>query len=164
MKAKIYSFPPIVDQNSRILILGSMPGVESLRKQEYYAYPRNQFWRIIFELYELPIPDNYEDKVSFLKAKGIGLWDVIESCYREGSSDAKINEEKVNDIQGLLAEFPNIKRIYFNGSKAYDTYRKAIGFDSALSYERLESTSPANTKSYELKLQNWLRIKRYLAD
>ncbi|MFY9175365.1 MAG: DNA-deoxyinosine glycosylase [Peptococcia bacterium] len=159
--SKIYSFPAIVDQNSRILILGSMPGVESLRKQEYYAHPRNQFWRIIFDLYQQPVPDNYQEKVSFLKAKGIGLWDVIESCYREGSSDAKIKQEKVNDIQGLLNEFPQIKRLYFNGTKAYDTYKRYFGFSTDLIYERLESTSPANTKSYARKLQDWSKIKRF---
>ena len=71
-----------------------MPGEESLRKQEYYGHPRNQFWRIIYALFDVPLEDNYEKKLMFLKSKGIALWDVIESCWREGSLDSNIRNEK----------------------------------------------------------------------
>ena len=160
---RIYSFPPIADQNSRILILGSMPGVESLRKQQYYAHPQNQFWKIIYDLFATPLEQDYEKKVDFLRSKGIALWDVIENCYREGSSDAKIKEEKPNAIPKLLEQYPRIKCLLFNGTKAYDSYRKMIGFTEGWLYEKLESTSPANTKSYEFKLKNWRKILKYLS-
>lgn len=159
---RIHSFPPIADQKSRVLILGSMPGVESLRKQQYYAHARNHFWQIIYALFGLKPEESYEKRVSFLLEKGIALWDVIAACYREGSSDARIIEEKVNDFPSFLAAYPRLRCICFNGGKAFATYRKEVGLAAGYIYERLTSTSPANTRPFADKLQNWLTVKKHL--
>lgn len=151
------SFKPIIDERSRILILGSMPGAESLRLQQYYANPRNQFWKMLYELFKTQASQVYEERVSYIKSKNIAVWDVIENCYREGSLDSNIREEKVNDFNGLYRAFPGIKTVLFNGGKAYETYKKMVGFDSPsdLVFQRLTSSSPANTKRYEEKLRDW---------
>lgn len=161
--SRVRSFSPIIDAKSRILILGSMPGIESLRKQEYYGYPRNQFWNIIYGLFGEPLDNDYERKVAFLRSKGIALWDVIETCSREGSLDSNIKEEKVNDFTGLFEKYPNIKHVFFNGLKAYDIFKKKVGIDySDMTFMRLGSTSPANVKKFADKFNEWMIIKDYL--
>lgn len=155
------SFLPIIDQHSRILILGSMPGVESLRLQQYYANPRNQFWKILYELFNIQASQDYQERVSLLKSKKIAVWDVIETCYREGSLDSKIREEKTNDFNALFKAYPNLKTVFFNGNKAYATYKKWIGFDASsdIAFQKLTSSSPANTKPYVVKLREWSFIE-----
>ena len=162
--SRICSFSPVITKQARLLILGSMPGVESLRRQEYYANSHNQFWRIIFELFQSPVEQAYEQKLAFLVSHGIALWDVIASCYREGSLDTDIKDEEVNDFKSLFAEYSQIHTVCFNGGKAYQTYRKVVGLKPDMRYIRLESTSPANTKRYENKLENWSVIREYLSD
>lgn len=158
------SFQPIVDDQSRVLILGSMPGVESLRLQQYYANPRNQFWKIIFALFDLEPFEDYNERILFLKKKQIALWDVIEMCSREGSLDSKIREEQVNDFSHLFKEYSNIKAVMFNGGKAFETYKKWIGFSTTedVMFHKLTSTSPANTKKYDEKLTEWRIIRAFL--
>ena len=158
------SFLPIIDEHSRVLILGSMPGVESLRIQQYYGNPRNQFWKMLYEIFDTQASKGYEEKVLFIKSKRIAVWDVIENCYREGSLDSKIREEKVNDFPGLYEAYPNVKTILFNGGKAYETYKKWIGFDksSDIAFQKITSSSPANTKRYEVKLREWSVIRDML--
>jgi len=162
--SQVSSFKPIVDEWSRILILGSMPGVESLRLQEYYANPRNQFWKLIYALFELDPSEGYAERVSFVKSKGIALWDVIENCLREGSLDSAIKEEKVNNFRGLFMAYPSIETVLFNGGKAYETYKKWVGFEALpnITFLKLTSSSPANTKKYEEKLREWGSIKDFL--
>ena len=159
------SFLPIINRESLILILGSMPGVESLRLQQYYGNPRNQFWKIIYELFDTQVSQDYEERVSFLKSKKIAVWDVIANCYREGSLDSNIREEKVNDFSGLFKAYPCIKTVVFNGGKAYETYKKWIGLGTIpdLTFHKLTSTSPANTKKYEEKLREWSLIGEFLS-
>jgi len=151
------SFLPVIDERSRILILGSMPGVESLRLQQYYAHPRNQFWKMLYELFDTQTSQVYEERVSFIKSKEIAVWDVIGNCYREGSLDSNIREEKINDFSALFKAYPDIKTVMFNGGKAYETYKKWIGFGVIpnLKFHKLTSSSPANTKKYEEKLREW---------
>jgi len=160
------SFQPIIDERSRILILGSMPGIESLRLQQYYANPRNQFWKILYELFDTQASQGYEERVSFIKIRKIALWDVIGTCYREGSLDSKIREEKVNNFSALFEAYPDLKAILFNGGKAYETYKKWIGFgaSSNITFHRLTSSSPANTKKYEEKQREWSVIRDILKD
>ncbi|MCO1602245.1 DNA-deoxyinosine glycosylase [Desulfosporosinus nitroreducens] len=162
--SQVSSFKPIVDERSRILILGSMPGVESLRLQEYYANPRNQFWKLIYALFELEPSKSFDERVSFVKSKGIALWDVIENCLREGSLDSAIKEEKVNNFRGLFKAYPSIETVLFNGGKAYETYKKWVGFEALtnITFLKLTSSSPANTKKYEEKLREWGGIKDFL--
>ena len=162
---RINSFEPIIDSKSRILILGSMPGQESLNRKEYYAHPRNQLWKIVFALFDMPVEENYEKKKLFIKIKGIALWDVIDNCYREGSSlDSAIRGAEVNDFKGLFKVFPNIKHIVFNGTKAFETFRKKVGFNdfSHISFKQLISTSPARAMVFEKKFDDWKIIRDLL--
>lgn len=160
------SFLPIIDERSRVLILGSMPGVESLRLHQYYTNPRNQFWKILYTLFDSELNPDYEERVSFIKSKKIAVWDVIGNCYREGSLDSNIREEKVNDFNALFKAYPDIKTVMFNGGKAYETYKKWIGFGmpSDITFQKLTSSSPANTKRYEEKLREWSVIGDNLKD
>lgn len=163
---RIQSFDPIMDANSKILILGSMPGKMSIEKGEYYGHPRNHFWRIIFDAFNEPYRDDYEKRLGFLLEHGIAIWDVIAECRREGSLDSRIRDEKPNDIQQLLDSFPGLEVIIFNGLKAYQTYGKLIGFNLRpdIDYVRLPSTSPIPTRrirTYEDKLKEWKVILEY---
>lgn len=162
--SQIRSFPPIIDECSRVLILGSMPGVESLRLQQYYANTRNQFWTMLYTIFNTKPSQDYGEKISFIKGKKIALWDVIEHCRREGSLDSNIREEKVNDFRSLFKVYPDLKTVIFNGGKAYETYKKWVGFDALinLSYLKLTSSSPANTKKFEEKLREWNVIRELI--
>ena len=131
----IHSFPPFVNNATEILILGTMPGIASLEKQEYYAHPRNHFWKIIYTLFNnLPIAENFEEKISLLQKHKIGLWDVLENCERKGSLDIHIKNHKENDFELLFEKFGQIKGI---------------------TYDVMPSTSPANAMSFEKKLEIW---------
>ncbi len=155
---KIHSFPPIINATCTRLILGSIPGVASLEKQEYYGYPHNIFWRILFALYHEPLTDDYDEKRLFLLSHHIALWDVIGSCRREGSLDSRIKDAFPNDFASLFRAYPCITRVYFNGEKAYTTYQKKVGFDVDRAYFRLPSTSPAHAVAFENKLDAWRAI------
>ncbi|WP_187296337.1 DNA-deoxyinosine glycosylase [Tepidibacter mesophilus] len=161
--SNIKSFSPIIDSKSTILILGSIPGKESLRQNQYYAYNQNQFWKIIYSLFDTPIDDDYNKKILFLKKNNIALWDVIKSCYREGSLDSNIKMEEANNFESLFNRYPNIEYVFFNGLKAYNVFKKKVGLNfENIKFQRLESTSPANTKRFEYKLDNWSIIKNII--
>lgn len=160
----VRSFKPIIDSDSRVLILGSMPSVKSLEFQQYYAHPQNHFWRIIYALFDMPCETEYEIKLAFLKNRAIALWDVLESCRRSGSSDSDITNGKVNDFKALYKTFPNIKAVFFNGTKANETFRKNVGFEilGDRFYMKLPSSSPAHTKKFDQKLKEWSIILNHL--
>lgn len=161
--SNVESFYPIIDTTSRVLVLGSMPGVQSIMEQRYYANPKNQFWRLIYSIFMTPLDTNYDNRIQFIQKKGIALWDVIETCHRVGSLDSNIENEIVNDFQNLFNNYPNLKLVAFNGSKAFETYRKRVGFALArIDYKPLPSTSPANTIKFEEKLKQWGIIVDYL--
>lgn len=162
MNKKIYSFPPIIDNQSKILILGSIPGVKSLEKQEYYAHPQNQFWKLMFYILGQEFSENYQDKLTLLKSHKVALWDTIESCEREGSLDTKIKNEIRNSIAGLLVENPQIKAVFCNGQKAHKNVLKQLGKDFDLPIVLMPSTSPTHTLKWEKKLQEWQRILDFL--
>lgn len=152
----IASFAPIVNTNTEILILGTMPGIASLEKQEYYAHPRNHFWKILYTLFgTTPIPENFGEKIKFLKSNKIGLWDVLENCERKGSLDIHIKNHKENDFETLLKEYPSINKIIFNGKESHRYFYKRFGQKEGITYYVMPSTSPANTMSFENKLKNW---------
>src|SRR6478736_1939651 len=152
----IHSFPYFVDTKTEILVLGTMPGELSLSKQEYYANPRNHFWKIIYTHFEaLPIPENFEEKIKFLQSNKIGLWDVLENCERKGSLDIHIKNQKENDFEMLFEKFPSITKIVFNGKQSHAFFYKKFGQIKGITYYVMPSTSPANTMSFENKLKNW---------
>lgn len=152
----IQSFPYFIDSKTEILILGTMPGAQSLAKQEYYANPRNHFWKIIFTLFGgLPIPENFEEKIKILQSNKIGLWDVLENCERKGSLDIHIKNQKENDFVALLEKYPTITKIVFNGKQSHAFFYKRFGQVKGITYYVMPSTSPANTMTFENKLKIW---------
>lgn len=147
------SFAPIVDDDSQILVLGSMPGRESLMAGEYYRNQRNAFWRIISILFNNGQPLNsYEEKVACLRHNHIALWDTIKYCDREGSLDSNIRNAVRNDIAAFLKQYPNIKRVIANGATA------AKNVDYLPDVLRAHSTSPACTIPFGKKLEEWREL------
>ena len=159
-----HSFSPIVDPSSLVLILGSLPGDESLRLQQYYAHPRNQFWRILAEIYQAPFPETYADRQALVLQNRLALWDVVQHGEREGSLDQAIRNATPNDFQWLFTAYPNLRAIVFNGRKAQDLFeRKVLPQHSLDGIERLPrllmpSTSPAATLSISAKIERWRHI------
>ncbi len=164
---KIHGFAPIVGEAPRVLILGSMPSIASLGKQQYYGHPRNAFWPILMRLL-LPadslVPEDYEERVRLAKVRGIAIWDVIASCERETSSDARIRSERPNEFARFLEEHPTLVAIFFNGRKAEESFRRHVqqGLAAAapeLRMTRLPSTSPALAAlGFEEKLEAWREL------
>lgn len=158
------SFAPIEDTAATVLILGSMPGKASLAASEYYAHPRNLFWPIMGELIGAHPCLSYEGRLRILKSSGIALWDVMESCIRNGSLDSDIEEASVipNDFDSFFLRHPNIASVFFNGVKAEQSFRRHVqpSLESQpLQYRRLPSTSPANAGTpYEKKLEAWRAV------
>ena len=150
------SFPPVWRPDARFLILGSMPGAESLRQQQYYAYRHNAFWRILGELCGFPPALPYPGRLDALRNHRIALWDVLLSCQRDGSLDSDIRSAVPNDIPGLIARTPGLRLILCNGGTAAQYYRRHFGKTIAVPMRRLPSTSPAAAAiPYAAKLQSW---------
>lgn len=149
----ISGFKPIADQHAKILILGSMPSEESIRKQQYYGHARNAFWHIMLSIlhdgttYE---KSEYSQRKNCLIANNIAVWDVLQSCYRTGSLDSaiKMDSIKTNDFLQFFKQHPSIRKVCFNGTKAENIFLKYVmpnikaQFDH-ISYVKLPSTSPA---------------------
>lgn len=149
-------FAPIINKDTEVLILGSFPGEESLRKREYYGHPRNQFWKILSDIIgDDFVSSNYDTKRKLLLKNRIGLWDVIATCKREGSLDSNIKEEEVNDFSKL--KIPNLKAVFFNGKKAAS--KSDLLKHLNVPIHVLPSTSPANAIRYDKKLKEWKLIK-----
>jgi TDG/mug DNA glycosylase family protein len=159
----IHSFAPVSNVDASVLILGSMPGKKSLKENEYYALPQNAFWKIMGELAGAGISVLYEERLRILKTSGIALWDVLASCERgESSLDSRIRKESANDFESFFAQHPHITRVFFNGSKAEQSFKKHVQGKQELpplKFQRLPSTSPAHAgMRYEDKLQAWRAI------
>jgi double-stranded uracil-DNA glycosylase len=157
----IHGFAPIEDASARVLILGSMPGKESLRAGQYYTHPRNAFWPIMSDLIGAKPTLPYEANTIKLKAAGIALWDVLASCTRHSSLDADIDKDSIspNDFEAFFLVHPSITHIFFNGAmaeKCFHQYAKFALESRSLQYQRLPSTSPANASmTYNQKLNAW---------
>ena len=150
------SFDPIVYSNTKILVLGSLPGKKSLELREYYGHPRNRLWKILAHITNNEIPQDYERKKEFLFKFNIGLWDVAHSAYRVGSLDSNIKKEHPNDIENLLESHESIGVIGFNGKKAEKMFFKFFKEKTHLSYVPLPSTSPANMAiNFEEMCRRW---------
>lgn len=145
------SFAPSIDNNSKILILGSMPGVKSLEEQQYYAPPQNRFWKVMGVICNEPMLHefDYDLKLKTLLNNNIALWDTIKSCKRDGSLDSEIQNENPNDIRKLLKKHSNIKTICLNGNKSYSAFKKyfPVLLDK-YSCRKMPSTSPANATTF----------------
>lgn len=157
------SFPPVVDNRARVLVLGTLPGEESLRRQQYYAHPRNLFWRIIFALFDATPPHDYAERLVSITAHRIALWDVCEIGERERSADTTIHLERPNAIDRLLDEHPLIRAVAFNGTTARRLYDRHFRRRKTLNYLALPSTSPAHaTIDFAGKLARWKILREVL--
>lgn len=163
---RVRSFPPVIDERSRLLVLGSMPGVASLKAHQYYGNERNFMWRILYAIFEGREPDPvYEDRLAFALKHGVALWDTIAACDRPGSLDSDIKDVEPNDIPGLLADYPNVHTIVCNGTKSHTELMKHYGDHSEVARRRvlkLPSTSPIPTPKYrglEDRLEAWKIIQ-----
>lgn len=155
----IYSFAPIADLKSKSLILGTIPGKESLRLNAYYAHPQNAFWKIIFSLMNQPYSADDQIRRKILLQNGIALWDVLRTCTRESSLDTDIKMEGPNDLRAFLSAHPGISKIYFNGKGAARFFRKYFP-DILLPNDILPSSSPAHAIKWEQKLAAWQVIRK----
>lgn len=161
MPSIVESFPPIARTDAHLLILGSMPGVASLRAGQYYAHPQNLFWKMIGQILGFDPKAPYAERVVCLQDAGIALWDVLASCRRPGSLDADIHAASVvaNDLPGFLATYPGIARICFNGATAETMFRRHVLPQLArpdIETLRLPSTSPANASiPLQQKMEAW---------
>ncbi len=159
---KMFSLEPIANYDSKVLICGTMPGEDLLRKQQYYAHSRNLFWKLLGGVIGKDFPHDYNDKKQLLLNNGIALWDVCYSCVREGSLDSNIMDEAPNDLSGFIETHPNIKAIAFNGQKAAKLFAKYFGSIVNVRVMVLPSTSPANAGvSMEEKVKQWGKVKQY---
>lgn len=157
------AFPPIIDQNCRILLLGTMPGERSLQLGQYYGHAGNHFWKLIFGIFDLPASDNYAVRTSFLLENGIALWDVLESCTGVGSLDSQIRNATINDFRAFYQAYPKLEHIFFDSRKAEEFYRKKMGFSPGKTYHLLPSPSRANAgKTFEQKLEAWKELLLYI--
>ena len=143
-----HTIAPIYDKNSRILILGSFPSVKSREQQFFYGHKQNRFWKVLAGILGYEVPQTIEEKKEMLLANHIAVWDVIQSCEIEGSSDASIHEVIPNDLSEILAT-ADIRAIYTNGGKAFELYDKYIYPVNGIKAQKLPSTSPANAGAAE---------------
>lgn len=159
------AFDPVVDANTRLLILGSLPGEESLAAGQYYAHPRNAFWRLMSdlldqaELHERP----YEARLTALRARGVGLWDTVAEAERIGSLDTAIRLPTQADLPGLMAALPNLRAVAFNGGKAAQLGERILGpVNGGVARVTLPSSSPAMARPLAWKAERWAVLKPWL--
>lgn len=182
MMQRLTGLPPVIGPQTRMLVLGSFPGVASLRDQQYYAHPQNHFWKILQALWPahpLPGPERYAERCAWALARGLGIWDVYASCEREGSLDSAIRNAMVNDFAALRTACPGLRLIAHNGIESYKHFpvvqsclsvagppqgakapsggsEPRVAGSVGVLFFRLPSTSPANASwSFERKLSAW---------
>ncbi len=154
------SFPPVVDADTRVLILGSLPGDASLAAGRYYAHPQNQFWRLLSPVVGADLPAlHYDARLAALQTAGIGLWDVVANATRPGSSDAAIRDATANDVAALIATLPALRLVAFNGGTAWKAGRALVSGVETLA---LPSSSPLHMVGVAAKKPAWDAIGAYL--
>ena len=154
------SFPSISNNKAKVLILGTMPGVDSLKLNQYYGHNRNAFWKIIFTVFNEPFSIDYDLRKAIILKNNVAVWDVLSACIRKGSLDSAIEQEVPNDFTAFLEAHPHITHIFFNGQKAAHYFKKYITISDKYQLHTLPSTSPAHAgMSFEQKLAAWQIIK-----
>jgi TDG/mug DNA glycosylase family protein len=154
--------PPIARPDARLFILGSLPGDASLAAGQYYAHPRNQFWRLLGSVIgEYLRTMAYDERLERVAEHRIGLWDVIGSAVRAGSLDQAIRLANHNRIKQLVQDFPQLQAIAFNGGTSASIGRKLIGSDHRLKLIDLPSSSPANTRPFAEKASAWTQLRAF---
>lgn len=154
----LIGLPPVLCSATRLVVLGSFPGVASLRAQQYYAHPRNQFWPLLSALWGVDLVSlPYAQRLAEISARGLGLWDVYTSCRRAGSLDSAIRDAVYNDLDSLQQRAPGLQAIAHNGGESARAMRhtRALG----VAVIQLPSTSPANASwRFERKLAAWREV------
>ena len=154
------SFAPVVDADTRILILGSLPGDASLAAAQYYAHPRNQFWRLLGAVLAVPLADMpYPQRLAAMQQHGVGLWDVVAEASRRGSLDSAIRDARANPLAELVASLPALRVVAFNGQTAGKAAPQLAA--SGVPVLVLPSSSPAHTLAFDKKLREWQVLGRY---
>lgn len=157
---EVHNIPPLYDENSEILILGSFPSVKSREGQFFYHHPQNRYWKVMAAVFDSPVPETVEEKRSMMFKNHVAMWDVIASCEITGSSDSSIRNVVPNDI-GMLLDRTKIGKIYTNGATAHKNYQKYIKNRIGKEDITLPSTSPANAAwSLERLIAAWGEIRR----
>lgn len=160
-----HAFAPAVDDGTRILILGSLPGEASLTARQYYAHPRNAFWRLVGGVIDRPDLHHaaYEARLAVLRDHGVGLWDVIASAERSGSLDAAIRSPEAADLRALVAGLPRLRAVGFNGGLAARMGRRVLGdVGKNVVLIDLPSSSPAHARPLAEKAEAWARLRPFL--
>lgn len=159
------SFAPHVAADTRLLILGSLPGARSLAEQEYYAHPTNQFWRLLGAAIDQPLADMaYDERLAALHEARVGLWDVIRTAERRTSSDGDIREADPHDLGALVATLPELRMVAFNGGKAAAIGRRQLPPQPGIALVDLPSSSAAHTVGFDVKLERWSMLRDALGD
>jgi hypoxanthine-DNA glycosylase len=157
------SFPPVVDERTRVLVLGSLPGEESLARRQYYGNPRNHFWRLMSAVTGADlVPLAYEERLRALLDARVGLWDTVGAATRRGSLDGNIRLHEPNALADLAARLPELRAVGFNGGKSATLGMKQLDGVQGLAVVALPSSSPAYTLSFEAKRQAWLQLRAFL--
>jgi hypoxanthine-DNA glycosylase len=157
------SFGAVVDERTRVLLLGSLPGEESLARRQYYAHPRNQFWRLTGAVIGADLASlGYEERLQAVLAAGVGLWDVVGAAVRRGSLDGAIRDAQANRLAELAAELPALRAVGFNGGKSWTMGVPLLAGLPQLALVPLPSSSPAYTLAFEKKRDSWLKLRDYL--
>lgn len=158
MSLPLVGLAPVIARGTRLVVLGSFPGVASLAAKRYYAHPQNQFWRLLGAIWGIDLVGRgYDERLAELRTRGLGLWDVYASCEREGSLDAAIREARLNDLASLKRRAPRLEAVAHNGGESarHRRHTQALG----IVVHRLPSTSPANASwSFERKLEAWRAV------
>ena len=150
------SFEPIISSQPQLLILGSLPGDLSIAAHQYYAHPRNRFWKLLFDVFNGEYQMDYSARIEFALSHQIAIWDVAYSAFRPGSMDVDIKNVVPNAIDELLITYPTIKKVIFNGKKAAQMFNQFFGRKENIDYYVLPSTSPANASySYDELYSIW---------
>ena len=158
LKRQNHEFPPVYDENSEILILGSFPSVKSREMQFFYGHPQNRFWKVMAQVLHENVPQTIPEKKEMLLRHHIVLWDVIASCDIAGSSDSSIRNVVPNDL-GYIISRSRITKIYANGAKSKQLYDKYLSKQLGIEAVQLPSTSPANAAySVERLLEYWKNV------
>ena len=179
--SRLQGLPPVIDRHTRLLVLGSFPGVASLRAQQYYGHPQNHFWKILGVLWNLPLPTApYAERLDALRRHRVGVWDVYQACEREGSLDSDIRQGALNDFHRVRETCPDLVAVAHNGGESHrhapkvaaalgarlhggaDHGEPTASLQGPVLIHRLPSTSPANASwSFERKLQAWEAVFRW---
>ena len=161
--ARHASFAPHIARDTRLLILGSLPGARSLAERQYYAHPTNQFWRLLGDVLARPLAAMpYAERLAALHAMKVGLWDVIRTAERRTSSDSLIREAEPHDLAALVADLPALRMIAFYGGKAAAIGRRQLPPLEGIAIVDLPSSSAAHTISFAAKRDRWLALRAAL--